>query len=177
MFYWAAPRASARCLLVEDQALIGMALEAYLEDAGYEVAGPFATCAAALVSLDTQTPQVAVIDYRLQDGCCLKLVRMIRARGIPFLVYSGLPRLPDLGSEFEGVPWLEKPTDRPELLKAVAKLVNGRPGASLGRLTDQVLDKTADHSGLDQRVSPGPLATTSLHDNAARAGCFISLPQ
>jgi DNA-binding response OmpR family regulator len=135
-------------------ALIGMALEAYLEDAGYEVAGPFATCAAALVSLDTQTPQVAVIDYRLQDGCCLK--RVLRARGIPFLVYSGLPRLPDLSPEFEGAVWLEKPTDRPELLKAVAKLVNGRPGASLGRLTDQVPDKTADHSGLDQRVGLGP---------------------
>src|SRR5688572_7496018 len=77
MFYWAAPRASARCPLVEDQALIGMALEAYLEDAGYEVAGPFGTCAAALASLDTQTPQVAVIDYRLQDGCCLKVVRVV----------------------------------------------------------------------------------------------------
>ena len=43
--YFASP---LRCLLVEDQALIGMALEAYLEGAGYEVAGPFATSAAAL---------------------------------------------------------------------------------------------------------------------------------
>jgi DNA-binding response OmpR family regulator len=156
MRYRASPATPIRCLLAEDQALIGMALEAYLEGAGYEVAGPFATSAAALASLETQTPEVAIIDYKLRDGCCLKLVRELQAMGVPFLVYSGLPRLPDLGSEFEGVPWLEKPTDRPELLKAVAKLVNGRPGASLGRLTDQVPDKTADHSGLDQRVGLGP---------------------
>src|SRR5688572_14582324 len=102
-----------RCLLVEDQALIGMALEAYLEDAGYEVAGPFATSAAALASLEKQMPEVAIIDYKLRDGCCLKLVRVLRDLSVPFLVYSGLPRLPDLSSEFEGVPWLEKPTDRP----------------------------------------------------------------
>jgi DNA-binding response OmpR family regulator len=127
--YFASP---LRCLLVEDQALIGMALEAYLEDAGYEVAGPFATSAAALAALETQTPSVAIIDYKLRDGCCLKLVRGLRALDVPFLVYSGLPRLPDLGSEFEGVPWLEKPTDRPDLLKAVAKLVSAGRGSNLG---------------------------------------------
>jgi DNA-binding response OmpR family regulator len=127
--YFASP---LRCLLVEDQALIGMALEAYLEGAGYEVAGPFATSAAALASLETQTPEVAIIDYKLRDGCCLKLVRGLRDLGVPFLVYSGLPCLPDLGSEFEGVPWLEKPTDRPDLLKAVAKLVSAGRGSNLG---------------------------------------------
>jgi hypothetical protein len=36
------------CLIAEDQALIGMALEAYLEDVGILVAGPFASCAEAL---------------------------------------------------------------------------------------------------------------------------------
>ena len=36
MRYRASPASPLQCLLVEDQALIGMALEAYLEDAGYE---------------------------------------------------------------------------------------------------------------------------------------------
>jgi DNA-binding response OmpR family regulator len=155
MRYSAAPGASARCLLVEDQALIGMALEAYLEEAGYEVAGPFGTCAAALAALDTQTPQVAVIDYRLQDGCCLKLVRGLRALGIPFLVYSGLPRLPDLSSEFRGAPWLEKPADRPALLKAVAMLLAAsRRGANLDLIADQMPDETAAHGRPVQASAP-----------------------
>ena len=155
MRYWAAPHASSRCLLVEDQALIGMALEAYLEDAGYEVAGPFGTCAAALAALDTQPLQVAVVDYRLQDGCCLRLVRVLRARGIPFLVYSGLPRLLDLSSEFEGIPWLEKPTDRPELLKAVVMLLAAsRRGADRDLIADQTPDETPAHSRPDQPSAP-----------------------
>jgi DNA-binding response OmpR family regulator len=138
MHYRACLATPIRCLLVEDQALIGMALEAYLEDAGYEVAGPFATCAAALASLETQTPEVAIVDYKLRDGCCLKLVRVLRDLGVPFLVYSGLPRLPDLSSEFEGVPWLEKPTDRPELLKAVASLLSAGSGSDRGVIMAQM---------------------------------------
>jgi DNA-binding response OmpR family regulator len=138
MRYRASLATPIRCLLVEDEALIGMALEAYLEDAGYEVAGPFATCAAAVASLDMQTPEVAIIDYKLRDGCCLKLVRVLRAMEVPFLVYSGLPRLPDLSSEFEGAVWLEKPTDRPELLMALAKLVSARCGSDLGVIMAQM---------------------------------------
>ena len=138
MRYRASPASPIRCLLAEDQALIGMALEAYLQDAGYEVAGPFATSAAALVALETQTPAVAIIDYKLRDGRCLKLVRVLRDLAVPFLVYSGLPRLPDLSSEFEGVPWLEKPTDRPDLLKAVAKLVSAGRGSDLGVIMAQM---------------------------------------
>jgi DNA-binding response OmpR family regulator len=127
-----------QCLLAEDQALIGMALEAYLEDAGYEVVGPFATCAAALDSLETRTPEVAIIDYKLRDGCCLKLARMLHLLNVPFLVYSGLPRLPDLSSEFEGAVWLEKPTDRPELLMALTKLVSAGRGSDLGVIMAQM---------------------------------------
>src|SRR5215216_1061207 len=49
------------CMIVEDQTLIGMALEAYQEDAGFSVAGPFPSCADALQWLEHNTPQVAVL--------------------------------------------------------------------------------------------------------------------
>jgi DNA-binding response OmpR family regulator len=143
MSYGACLTTPVRCLLAEDQALIGMALEAYLEDAGYDVAGPFATSAAALASLETQPPQVAIIDYKLRDGCCLKLVHALRDSGVPFLVYSGLPRLPEQSPEFDGVPWLEKPTDRPELLMALALLVSARLGSYPGVTTTQILRDAA----------------------------------
>jgi len=115
--------ASGHCLIVEDQVLIGIALGASLEDAGLQVDGPFISCAAALEWLDANTPAVAIIDYRLKDGCCLELVRALRSRGIPFVIYSGLPRLSDLDPAFGDAPWLEKPIGRIDLLNAVAGLV------------------------------------------------------
>jgi DNA-binding response OmpR family regulator len=138
MRYEACLATPIRCLVAEDQTLIGMALKAYLEDAGYDVAGPFATSSAALAALDTHTPAVAIIDYALKDGCCLVLARVLRDLGVPFLVYSGLPRLPDLNSEFESVSWLEKPTDRPELLKAVANLLSAGGGSDPGLIMAQM---------------------------------------
>ena len=113
------------CLIVEDAALIGMALEHYLEEQGFECT-VVCTSGEALASLDAQTPNVAVLDYMLRDGPCTALVAALRRRGVPFLVYSGFPArtaCPELG----GVEWIDKPAERATLLSAVARLVSGPP--------------------------------------------------
>jgi DNA-binding NarL/FixJ family response regulator len=51
------------CLIVEDQALIGLALEAYVEEAGFGACETFPSAAEALQWLATDTPQVAILDY------------------------------------------------------------------------------------------------------------------
>jgi DNA-binding response OmpR family regulator len=113
-----------RCLLVEDQALIGMALEAFLEDAGCEVE-PLPSGAAALAWLDVQGADVAIIDFMLRDGPCAPLARDLKRRGVPFIVYSGLPRRADMPVELQGVPWIEKPADRAHLMRALATAAPG----------------------------------------------------
>src|SRR5918998_1887406 len=92
---------SPLCLLIEDQALIGMALEASLEDAGFRVAGPFMSNAEALAWLETHTPDVALLDVLLKDGPCTAVARALRGRSVPFAIYSGLKpfgRPPELES-------------------------------------------------------------------------------
>jgi CheY-like chemotaxis protein len=79
------------CMIVEDQALIGMSLEAFLEDAGFSVAGPFPSCADALRWLEHNTPQVAVLDVSLRDGTSLPIAQTLKGRNTPFAIYSGLP--------------------------------------------------------------------------------------
>jgi DNA-binding response OmpR family regulator len=49
-------------LILEDEVLIGINLQDELQDAGYRVAGPFTTCAAALKWLQTATPDMAVLN-------------------------------------------------------------------------------------------------------------------
>lgn len=111
-----------RCLIVEDQALIGMSLEAYLEDAGYEVIGPFTRKAEALRWLEDHSPELALLDVMLTDGSSVDLARELKARGVPFAIYSGLK--PDSETpEFQGVPWLEKPMSRLALKDVLARLV------------------------------------------------------
>ena len=111
------------CLIAEDQALIGMSLEAYLGDMGFAVAGPFATQGDALAWLATNEPNLAILDYRLGEGTCADIARELNARGVPVIVYSGMPRGVDVPPELQAACWLVKPVPRSTLLKVVMELL------------------------------------------------------
>jgi DNA-binding response OmpR family regulator len=130
-----------RCMIVEDQALIGMSLEAFLEDAGFEVAGVFTSKAQALKWLEADVPDVAVLDIMIKDGTSLEVAQVLKRLGVPFAVYSGLPPKTGRPAELQDVPWLEKPVSR-EILVGV-----------LGRLTD-----AAETGPAECEASPQPLA-------------------
>jgi two-component SAPR family response regulator len=109
-------------MIVEDQALIAMALEASLEEAGFETAGPFMTNAKALEWLEADTPELAVLDVVLKDGSCVQLARELKSRNVPFLIYSGLPPAAERPPELQDVPWLEKPVSRETLASTLEQL-------------------------------------------------------
>ena len=111
------------CLIAEDQTLIGMSLEAYLDDMGFAVAGPFAMQADALAWLATNEPNLAILDYRLGEETCADIARELNARCIPVIVYSGMPRGIDVPPELQAACWLEKPVPRSALLKVVLELL------------------------------------------------------
>lgn len=112
------------CMIVEDQMLIGLALEAYLEENGFDIAGPFPSKEKALRWLQTEAPDLALLDIMLADGHCLDLARELKRRGIPFVLYSALPATAEMPSEFRGVPWLEKPINRQAVLRALESLLS-----------------------------------------------------
>ena len=116
------------CLVVEDQALIGMALEASLEDAGFRIAGPFVRMDEAVSWLGGHTPDIALLDLVLGDGPCTRLATTLRERGVPFAIYSGVRPPAERPPELDGVPWLEKPVSRGDLAAALAGLL--RDGAA-----------------------------------------------
>src|SRR3712207_1704870 len=100
------------CLIAEDQALIAMSLEAYLDEMGFVVAGPFTTQGPALAWLATNVPNLAILDYRLGEGTCAEIARKLNAQGVPVIVYSGTPRGTDVPPELQAACWLEKPVPR-----------------------------------------------------------------
>jgi DNA-binding NtrC family response regulator len=108
------------CLIVEDQALLGLSLEAYLAEMGLDICGPLASAAEALGWLATNRPAVAILDHALKDGRCTTLVRTLEERGIPFVIYSG-HRRSIAPPELQHVPWINKPCDREVLLAALIR--------------------------------------------------------
>lgn len=110
-----------RGLVVEDQALIGLSIEAYLDDLGLEVGGSFLSQAEALHWLESDTPDFAILDYALRDGPCVALARVLKERAVPFVVYSG-HRQPELTPDFDGILWIEKPAPRAAIVAALSQL-------------------------------------------------------
>lgn len=96
-------------LLAEDEAIIAIELEDSLKSAGFDIAGPFATCSEAERWLKTGRPAAAVLDNRLKDGPCDVLARDLKNRGVPVVIYSGHAKGEDPFSRSWDGSWLIKP--------------------------------------------------------------------
>ena len=110
-------------LILEDEALIGLNLRDDLQDAGYGVAGPFTTCAAALGWLHTATPATAILDTALKDGSCRAIAQELTRREVPFLIYSGYHEDRQSLAEFPHMTWIEKPAPSSVLVEACQQLL------------------------------------------------------
>ena len=110
-------------LVLEDEALIALDLQDGLQDSGYRVAGPFTTCADALSWLQTETPDVAILDTVLKDGPCREIALALAARDVPFLIYSGHSQEKELLPEFLHVRWIEKPVPPSVLVEECKQLL------------------------------------------------------
>ena len=109
------------CVIIEDQALIAMSLEAYFEDVGFAV-HTLTSIAQAQAWLKDNTPEFAILDFMLRDGPATQVAGELHSRGVPFIVYSGYARHLGVPTQLQEVPWLEKPTRREDLLNALVAL-------------------------------------------------------
>lgn len=116
-------------MLVEDEPLIALDLEAQLEELGYEVAGPFRNRVAAEAWLIDASPVVAVVDYTLSDGPCDDLLLELKARDVFTVVLSAHTEAgirPEISSLHL---WLLKPISPKALREAVAEFRTDRLNA------------------------------------------------
>lgn len=109
---------SARILIVEDEFLVAMEMEAILQDAGHSPVGIAPDLATAENYFD-EPLDLALVDLNLRDGLTgPQIGRLLGERGVPVLFVTANPRL--LGDGIAGtVGVISKPTDQNALLGAV----------------------------------------------------------
>jgi DNA-binding response OmpR family regulator len=117
------PAVSAfRVLVVEDQFLIAMDLNAILTDAGFDVIGPVGTVAAALDALRAERPDAAILDVNLRGERSTPVAEALQAMHVPFVLASSyLP--PSLAQEsaLAAARNLGKPTPPAAVLAAMCE--------------------------------------------------------
>jgi DNA-binding NtrC family response regulator len=122
---------SARVLIVEDEPIIALDLEAILRDAGFRIAGVAGSVARALHVLQTRPCDVAVLDRNVRGESVQGVTSILDARGIPFVYVSGYGR-EALSAEDNRAPLLTKPIDPSELVETVNKLLSAAEGDAAG---------------------------------------------
>jgi DNA-binding response OmpR family regulator len=109
-------------LLLEDESLIALDFELFLQGEGHQVLGPFRTSRQALEALETLAPGAAILDAHLGGETSGPVARALRDRGIPFLYVTG-GRLDFAGTGLPPAPVLHKPVNLREMLSALHGLV------------------------------------------------------
>ena len=76
-------------LVVEDEFLVALDLSETVRDLGYTVEGPYAGTDHALIAVDQQMPDVAILDVMTADGEVYPLADMLAGAGVPIIFHSG----------------------------------------------------------------------------------------
>lgn len=114
-----------RVLVVEDEAIIALAIEDMLAELGCNAVGPALTAEAAKRHAQSDEFDAAVLDINLRGESSEGVARALRDRGVPFCFSTGYES-GDVPSGFEAVPLLRKPYTAENLGAVLNRLLPGR---------------------------------------------------
>jgi CheY-like chemotaxis protein len=112
-------------LLLEDEPFIALDIEDMLRELGAASVTTFDTRAEGIKWLTANTPDLAIVDPRLNDGVCLDVVETLLSAEVPFVVYSGAAVDDDASDAFARGTWIDKPTT-PQLFRETVQRVLAR---------------------------------------------------
>lgn len=111
-----------RVLIVEDEFLVTVVLEAAVQEAGASVVRLAASTADALALIEAESFDVALLDARLDDEPVTAIAEALDARNIPFVFHSGYG--PEhLPSAHRHRPLLRKPSLSSSVVQALHEVM------------------------------------------------------
>lgn len=110
-------------LLCEDHPRIGKEIAGLLRDAAAEVAGPFASVAAAIEFVAANHPDItaAILDCSLPDGSSFELAKFLRGHGVAVVFHTAAPE--DIPVELAHYPLCMKPAVASRFLTILAHAI------------------------------------------------------
>ena len=76
-------------LVIEDEPLIAMMIEDFIDMLGHQLAGTSDSVADALPKVHAGGFDAAILDVNLRDGACWPVADALKAHNIPFVIASG----------------------------------------------------------------------------------------
>jgi PAS domain S-box-containing protein len=103
--------AGNRIMIVEDEALVAIALRDSLHEMGFSVVGPFSRISEAMIAFKKTDVNGAVLDINLGGDLIYPLADVLAAENVPFIFVTGYGA-EGIDRRFSNVPVLQKPIER-----------------------------------------------------------------
>jgi CheY-like chemotaxis protein len=114
-----------RILVVDDEPLISMMVEGWLNELGCEVVGPAGSVQHGLDLIASRELDGAILDINLGGQDCYLVANTLRQRGVPFAFASGGSET-GADSAFKDSIFLQKPFDFEGVKGVLGKLLKQR---------------------------------------------------
>ncbi len=111
-----------KILLIEDEPMIAMLLEDFIDMAGHEACGPVETVDGALAAIEAGGFGAAIMDINLNGQKAWAVAEALRVRAIPFAISSGAADS-EIPEEYTDAPLLKKPYMLADVESALGKLL------------------------------------------------------
>jgi DNA-binding response OmpR family regulator len=121
--------AGNRVMVVEDEALVAMALREALDELGFSVIGPFNRISEAMIALRNNQIDAAVLDVNLGGELIYPLADVLTADHVPFIFITGYGA-EEIEPRYADIPILQKPIE-PGALKSAFTLIRGTHPAEI----------------------------------------------
>jgi DNA-binding response OmpR family regulator len=118
------PVTARRILIVEDETMIAMMEQDFLEESGWEVVGLAGGTERALAMARVADIDAALLDVNLNGQNTFAVADILSERHIPFVFATGYGA-DGVADRFRGVPTLTKPFQRDELDRALYRATAG----------------------------------------------------
>ncbi|MEN3146269.1 response regulator [Neorhizobium sp. IRAMC:178] len=110
--------AGIRVLIIEDEALVSMMLEEFLEQIGCKMVGTASRLDDAIIKARSLPVDMALLDVNLAGEASFPVAEILTARDIPFIFVTGYGAL-GLPAEMRHIPVLPKPFHMAQLIDAM----------------------------------------------------------
>lgn len=108
---------SHQCVLVaEDEMIIAVDLCDTVEEAGFEVQGPYDTAQSAIDAVERRTPDLAILDINLEGGEVYPLAERLMAQNVPVIFHSGRVSPAEVFKRYPGALALAKPSPPDQII-------------------------------------------------------------
>jgi PAS domain S-box-containing protein len=128
------PRApNSRILVIEDEALVALQLQADLESVGHTVIGPARSLQAGLSLVKDSAIDLALVDVSLGRDTSAPIADALIARKVPFAFVTGYSDTAVLPEHLRKMPRLSKPYVLADVRRIIARLLEAHPGLHSSR--------------------------------------------